>query len=61
MATISNFLFRHFTLLLLFLFYNPDTINLHVLLVLSIGGIVNAMLFPEVVIFAFSPSMQPFK
>jgi hypothetical protein len=29
-----------------FLFYNPDTINLHVLMVLSIGGIANAMLLP---------------
>ena len=42
------FLFRHLTFLLLFPFYNPDTINLHVLMVLSIGGIVNAMLLPEI-------------
>jgi hypothetical protein len=41
------FLFQHLTFLLPFPFYNPDTINLHVLMVLSIGGIVNAMLFPE--------------
>jgi hypothetical protein len=37
MAAISNFLFRHLTFLLLFPFYNPNTINLHVLMVLSIG------------------------
>ena len=30
----------------MFPFYNPDTINLHVLMVLSIGGIANAMLLP---------------
>jgi hypothetical protein len=48
MAAISNFLFRHLTFLLLFPFYNPDTINLHVLMVLSIRGIINAMLLPEV-------------
>ena len=36
------FLFR-----LLFLFYNPNTVNLHVLMVLSIRGIVNAMFLPE--------------
>jgi hypothetical protein len=39
------------TFLLLFPFYDPDTINLHVLTVLSIGGIVNAVLVPELVIF----------
>jgi len=33
------------TSLLLFPLYNPDTINLHVLMVLSIGGIIIAMLF----------------
>jgi hypothetical protein len=49
MAAISNFLFRHLTFLLLFPFYNPNTINLHVLMVLSVGGIVNAMLLPEVI------------
>ena len=48
MAAISNFLFRHLNFLLLFSFYNPDTINLHVLMVLSIGGIVNAMLLSVV-------------
>ena len=48
MAAISNFLFRHLTFLLLFRFYNPDTINLHVRMVLSIGEIVNAMLLPEI-------------
>jgi hypothetical protein len=48
MAAISNFLFRHLTFLLLFPFYYPDTINLHVLMVLSIRGIINAMLLPEV-------------
>jgi hypothetical protein len=37
MAAISNFLFRHLTFLLLLPFYNPNTINLHVLMVLSIG------------------------
>jgi len=42
------FLFRHLTFLLLLPFYNPDTINLHVLTVLSITGIVNATLLPEV-------------
>jgi hypothetical protein len=36
------------TFLLLFPFYYPDTINLHVLMVLSIRGIINAMLLPEV-------------
>src|SRR5512136_2618061 len=48
-AAISNFLFQHLTFSLLFPFYNPDTINLHVLMGLSIGGIVNAMLLPEVI------------
>ena len=42
-----------FDLLLLFPFYNPDTINLHVLMVLSIGGIVNGMLLPELRRFEF--------
>jgi hypothetical protein len=49
------------TFLLLSPFYNPDTINLHVLMVLSIGGNLNAMLLPEVVIFEFYPLIQPFK
>jgi hypothetical protein len=44
------FLFPHLPSLLVFPFYNPDTINLHVLMVLSIGGIVNALLLPEVLI-----------
>jgi hypothetical protein len=51
MAAISDFPFRHLTLLLLFPFYNPDTINLDVLMVLSIRGIVNARLLPVAVIF----------
>jgi hypothetical protein len=42
------FLFRHLTFLLLFPFYNPDTINLHVLMVPSIGGIVNVMVLSEI-------------
>jgi hypothetical protein len=42
------FLFRHLTFLLLFPFYHPDTINLHVLMVLSIGGIVNVMVLSEI-------------
>jgi hypothetical protein len=46
------------TFLLLFPFYNPDTINLHVLMVLSIGGIVNAMLLPVLNNPAFSPIMH---
>jgi len=50
MATISNFLFPHLTFLLLFPFYDPDTINLHVLMVLSAGGITNAMLLPEIIL-----------
>jgi len=37
MAAISNFLFPHLTFLLLFPFYNPDTVNLHVLTVLCVG------------------------
>jgi hypothetical protein len=49
-AAISNSLFRHSTSLLLFPFYNPDTINLHPLMMLSIGGIINAMLLPETLI-----------
>jgi hypothetical protein len=48
MAAISNFLFRHLTFLLPFPFYYPDTINLRLLMVLSIRGIINAMLLPEV-------------
>jgi hypothetical protein len=36
------------TFLLLFPVYDPDPINFHVLMVLSIGGIINAMLLPEV-------------
>jgi len=48
MAAISNFLFRHLTFLLLFPLYNPDTVNLHVLMVLSIRGIINAMLLSEI-------------
>jgi hypothetical protein len=59
-AAISNFLFRHLTFLLLFPFYNPDTINLHVLMVLSIGGITKAMLLPEILFFNSYPSMQYF-
>jgi hypothetical protein len=55
-VAISNFLFRHLTFLLLFPFYNPDTINLHVLMVLSIGGIISAMFLPVVVIFGFTPN-----
>ncbi len=39
-AAISNFLCRHLTFLLLFPFYNPDAINLHVLMVLHRGGLV---------------------
>jgi hypothetical protein len=42
------FPFRHSTFLLLFPFYNPDTVNIHVLMVLSIGGITNAMLLPVI-------------
>jgi hypothetical protein len=44
-----------------FLFYNPDTINLHVLMVLSIGGIANAMLLPVILFFNFYPSMHHFE
>jgi len=29
--------------------YNPNTVNLHVLMVLSIGGIINATLLPPTV------------
>jgi hypothetical protein len=60
----SNFKFSiptYLTFLLLFPFYDTNTINLHVLMVLSIGGIVNAMLLPEVVFFSFYSSMQHFK
>jgi len=32
----------------MFPLYNPDTINLYMLMVLSIAGIVNATLLPEV-------------
>ena len=39
-AAISNFLFHHLIFLLLFPFYNPDTINLHVLMVLHRRGLV---------------------
>jgi hypothetical protein len=46
------FLFPH-AFLLLFPFYNPDTINLHALMVPSIGGIVNAMLFPALLFSRF--------
>jgi hypothetical protein len=35
-------------------------LSIHVLMVLSIGGIVNAMLLPEVVFFSFYSSMQHF-
>jgi hypothetical protein len=42
------FLFPHLTFLLLFPFYNPNTIRLQVLMVLSIGGIANAMFLPVV-------------
>jgi hypothetical protein len=59
-ATISNFLFRHFTFLLLFPFYNPKTINLHVLMVLFIGGIINAVLLPEILFSNFQSSIQYF-
>jgi hypothetical protein len=48
MAAISNFLFPHLTFLLPFPFYYPNTINLRLLMVLSIRGIINAMLLPEV-------------
>ena len=51
-AAISNFLFRH-TFLLRFPFYNPNTVNLHVLMVPSIEGTINAMLLP--CCFSFSP------
>jgi hypothetical protein len=37
---------------------NPDTINLHVLMVLSIGEVINAMLFPEMLISDFCSTMQ---
>ena len=43
------FLFRLLTFLLLFPFYNPDTINLHVLMVLSIRGIINATLLSAII------------
>jgi hypothetical protein len=56
MAAISNCLFYHLIFLLLFPFYNSNTINLRVLMVLSIGGIVNALLLPGAVIFSFTPS-----
>jgi hypothetical protein len=55
------FLFRHLSFLLLFPFYNPDTINLHVLTVLSIGSIVNAMLLPEILFFRFLLSYSTFQ
>ena len=61
MATISNFLFPHLTFLLLFPFYNPDTINLHVLMVLSIGGIVNAIFFLKVVISELLTPIEDFE
>jgi len=54
-AAISTFLFYPLTFLLLFPFYNPDTVNLHVLMVLSIGGITNARLLPCNVVFPFLP------
>ena len=59
MAAISNFLFPHLTFLLLFPFYNPDTVNLHVLMVLSIRGVINAMLLPVIVIFQNRASIEP--
>ena len=55
------FLFRDWTFLLLFPFYNPNTINLHVLMVLSIGWIINAILLPEVVISVLCLTVQCFK
>jgi hypothetical protein len=45
-ATISNLLFQQFTFLLLFPFCNPKTIDLHVLMVLFIGEIINTMSLP---------------
>jgi hypothetical protein len=55
------FPFRHSTFLLLFPFYHPDTINLHVLMVLSVGGTINAILLPEILLSRFSTRMQHFK
>jgi len=40
---------------------NLNTINLHVLMVLSIGGIVNAVLIPELVIFEIHSQPHDFK
>jgi len=40
--------------------YNPNPFNLHVLMVLSIGGIVNEMLLPVVVGQQISTMMQDF-
>jgi hypothetical protein len=60
MAAISNFLFRHLTFLLLFPFYDPNTVNLHVLMVLSIGEIINAMLLPVALIVHFCSNIKAF-
>ena len=50
----------YLTFLLFFPFYDTNTINLHVLVQFSVGGIVNAMFFPEILFFSFYSSMQPF-
>jgi hypothetical protein len=60
-AAISNFLFRPLTFSPLLPFYDPDTINLHVLMVLSIGGIINAMLLPVINETSVFPSNADFK
>jgi hypothetical protein len=55
------FLFRHLTFLRLLPFHDPDIINLHVLMVLSIGGIANAMLLPELHSLPFCLKVLDFK
>jgi hypothetical protein len=52
------FLFRHLTFLLLFPFYHPDTINLHVLMVLSIGGTSMQCCFLKFCFFDFYSPIQ---
>jgi hypothetical protein len=60
-AAISNLLFRHWTFLLLFPLYDRNPINLHLLMVLSVGGIANAVLIPELVIFEIHSQPHDFK